>query len=148
MKIWFFVLSFMFFMQLARPALSYIEIGEKGDAEATSGEQTTNLYRLNLQGMSAVKKLNKVDDIIARDEALGKKVTVYDVNDLLENDAIQQEKEEQKALLKVVDQILAAPKKLKVVVNNETYMQMKNLKPDVRDRAVAQQLMGNLRGRY
>ncbi len=148
MNKWLSFFPFLILVLVIEPAFAYIEIGEKGDAEATSGEQTTNLYRLNLQGMSAIKKLKKVDSIIARDEALGKKVMVYDVNELLENDVVQQEKEELKLVLKEVNQIVALPKKLKITPDTEIYMQLKNLHRDARDRTVAQQLMNSLRGRY
>lgn len=142
------VFSFLILVLVIEPAFAYIEIGEKGDAEATSGEQTTNLYRLNLQGMSAIKKLKKVDNIIARNEALGKKVMVYDVNDLLEKDVVQREKEELKIVLKEVNQIVATPKKLKITPDTETYIQLKNLHRNARDRTIAQQLMNSLKGRY
>lgn len=145
-------LSFIFMilasMLVIRPAFSYIEIADKDDAVATAGEQNTNLYQLNLQGTAAVKKLKKVDDIITRDEAAGKNLTFYDVNELLESDAVKQEKEDQKFLLKEVAKMISEPKKLNNVIDVSIYTQLKNLPADKRDSQIARQLMNSLKGRY
>ncbi|MBP5352411.1 MAG: hypothetical protein J6Y91_01425 [Alphaproteobacteria bacterium] len=137
------VLFIMFFgtvLTFSAPAFSYLEVGEKGDAEASAGEQTSNLYRLNANGMLAIKKLKKVDDIIRREQSAGRSMAVSDVNDLLASDAEQQKKKELEQLENDTKKVLSNPKLLKEKDNSAVYAQIKELKSDVRDQEIVKTL--------
>ena len=136
------ILFIMFFGTVlisSAPAFSYLEVGEKGDAEATAGEQTSNLYRLNSNGMLAIKKLKKVDDIVRREQRAGRSMAVSDVNDLLASDAEQQKKKEMEELTASINKTLGNSKLLKEN-NSSVYAQIKELKKDVRDQEIAETL--------
>lgn len=142
------VILLLLFTMPAKPAFAYMEVAEKGDAEATAGEQNSNLYRLNAQGMLAVKKLKKVDDIVAKRQAAGQAVILSDVNDLLASDEEQKEKQDLLRITKELSQALTNPKRLKVTDVVSVYKQIGRLPNDVRDEAIAEKLRTDLRGKF
>ena len=60
-----FVAIFSFFWMLSS-ANAYIDTTVEGEAEATAGEQNTNLYRLNAANFSKLKKMRQIDNVLAR----------------------------------------------------------------------------------
>ena len=60
-----FVAIFSFFW-LSSSANAYIDTTVEGEAEATAGEQNTNLYRLNAANFSKLKKMRQIDNVLAR----------------------------------------------------------------------------------
>lgn len=60
-----FVAIFSFFW-LSSSANAYIDTTVDGEAEATAGEQNTNLYRLNAANFSKLKKMRQIDNVLAR----------------------------------------------------------------------------------
>lgn len=49
---------------------AYIEESAPNDAVATAGEQNTNLYRLNATSALRIKKLQKIDETLAKNPKL------------------------------------------------------------------------------
>lgn len=60
-----FVAIFSFFW-MSSSANAYIDTTVEGEAEATAGEQNTNLYRLNAANFSKLKKMRQIDNVLAR----------------------------------------------------------------------------------
>lgn len=60
-----FAVIFSFFW-LSSSANAYIDTTVEGEAEATAGEQNTNLYRLNAANFSKLKKMRQIDNVLAR----------------------------------------------------------------------------------
>ena len=60
-----FVAIFSFFW-MSSSANAYIDTTVDGEAEATAGEQNTNLYRLNAANFSKLKKMRQIDNVLAR----------------------------------------------------------------------------------
>lgn len=54
------------FFWLSSSANAYIDTTVEGEAEATAGEQNTNLYRLNVANFSKLKKMRQIDNVLAR----------------------------------------------------------------------------------
>lgn len=54
------------FFWLSSSANAYIDTTVEGEAEATAGEQNTNLYRLNAANFSKLKKMRQIDNVLAR----------------------------------------------------------------------------------
>ena len=54
------------FFWLSSLANAYIDTTVDGEAEATAGEQNTNLYRLNAANFSKLKKMRQIDNVLAR----------------------------------------------------------------------------------
>ena len=54
------------FFWLSSSANAYIDTTVDGEAEATAGEQNTNLYRLNAANFSKLKKMRQIDNVLAR----------------------------------------------------------------------------------
>lgn len=59
-----FVAIFSFFW-MSSSANAYIDTTVDGEAEATAGEQNTNLYRLNAANFSKLKKMRQIDNVLA-----------------------------------------------------------------------------------
>ncbi len=60
-----FAVIFSFFL-LPFSVYAYIDTTVDGEAEATAGEQNTNLYRLNADNLSRLKKMRQIDNVLAR----------------------------------------------------------------------------------
>ncbi|MCI5635230.1 MAG: hypothetical protein MR350_07275 [Alphaproteobacteria bacterium] len=60
-----FAVIFSFFL-LPFSANAYIDTTVDGEAEATAGEQNTNLYRLNADNLSRLKRMRQIDNVLAR----------------------------------------------------------------------------------
>lgn len=60
-----FAVIFSFFLLLFS-ANAYIDTTVDGEAETTAGEQNTNLYRLNADNLSRLKKMRQIDNVLAR----------------------------------------------------------------------------------
>lgn len=136
------IVMFLAVFCMVHPAYSYIDVNEIGDAEATAGEQNSNLYRLNAQGILAIKRLKKVDDAVAR----GFKGS--DIDDLLASDAEQQEKQELVRLTKELEQKIANPKSLKVGDVSTVYAQIREFPSDARDMEVVKNLRNTFGRRF
>lgn len=122
-------------------AQAYIDDTELGDAEATAGEQHSNLYKLNVRGDLVIKRLKKLDDYVARSEASGKGVSASDFEDLLISEKEDRVKQDVKKVLADVTKKTADPKKLKVVTDSNLYLNIHQLRDNtIKDRSVAQSL--------
>ncbi len=60
-----FAVIFSFFL-LPFSVNAYIDTTVDGEAEATAGEQNTNLYRLNADNLSRLKRMRQIDNVLAR----------------------------------------------------------------------------------
>lgn len=115
------LLSIFSFMLLSHTALAYINIE---DAEATPGEQTSNLYKLNAATTMKIKKLREIDKILAKnpDAVVNNE---NDIADLL-NDKAQIALDEQNQLAQQYQDTLkrTAQKRNLVVANSKSYQQI------------------------
>ena len=115
------LLSIFSFMLLSHTALAYINIE---DAEATPGEQTSNLYKLNAATTMKIKKLREIDKVLAKnpDAVVNNE---NDIADLL-NDKAQIALDEQNQLTQQYQDTLkrTAQKRNLVVANSKSYQQI------------------------
>ena len=115
------LLSIFSFMLLSHTALAYMNVEE---AQATPGEQTSNLYKLNAATAIEIKKLREIDKVLAKnpDAVINSE---NDIADLLEDKA-QMALDEQNQLTRQYQDTVkrTAQKKNLVVVNSKSYQQI------------------------
>ncbi len=115
------LLSIFSFMLLSHTALAYMNVEE---AQATPGEQTSNLYKLNAATAIKIKKLREIDKVLAKnpDAVINSE---NDIADLLEDKA-QMALDEQNQLTRQYQDTVkrTAQKKNLVVVNSKSYQQI------------------------
>lgn len=115
------LLSIFSFMLLSHTALAYMNVEE---AQATPGEQTSNLYKLNAATAIKIKKLREIDKVLARnpDAVINSE---NDIADLLEDKAQMALDEQNQLTLQYQDTVKrTAQKKNLVVVNSKSYQQI------------------------
>jgi hypothetical protein len=128
-------------------AFSYIEDKVEGEAEFTAGEQNTNLYRLNATGSLSIKKLKKIDELVARNPKVGANPDMSEIEKMVDSEAgrTQQLMED---ILKDTKKRVAVPTKLKKLPDSGIYALFRELKPqNVRDRAIVLALREKLQRR-
>ncbi len=115
------LLSIFSFMLLSHTALAYMNVEE---AQATPGEQTSNLYKLNAATAIKIKKLREIDKVLAKnpDAVINSE---NDIADLIEDKA-QMALDEQNQLTRQYQDTVkrTAQKKNLVVVNSKSYQQI------------------------
>lgn len=115
------LLSIFSFMLLSHTALAYMNVEE---AQATPGEQTSNLYKLNAATAIKIKKLREIDKVLAKnpDAVINSE---NDIADLLEDKA-QMALDEQNQLTRQYQDTVkrTAQKKNLVVANSKSYQQI------------------------
>ena len=115
------LLSIFSFMLLSHTALAYMNVEE---AQATPGEQTSNLYKLNAATAIKIKKLREIDKVLAKnpDAVINSE---NDIADLLEDKA-QMALDEQNQLTRQYQDTVKRTEKKKnlVVVNSKSYQQI------------------------
>lgn len=115
------LLSIFSFMLLSHTALAYMNVEE---AQATPGEQTSNLYKLNAATAIKIKKLREIDKVLAKnpDAVINSE---NDIADLLEDKA-QMALDEQNQLTRQYQDTVkrTAHKKNLVVANSKSYQQI------------------------
>lgn len=115
------LLSIFSFMLLSHAALAYINVE---DAQATPGEQTSNLYKLNAATTMKIKKLREIDKALAKnpDAVVNNE---NDIADLL-NDKAQIALDEQNQLVQQYQDTLkrTAQKRNLIVANSKSYQQI------------------------
>ncbi len=127
-------------------SFAYIDDAEVGEAETIAGDQNTNLYRLQSNGMIKIKKFKEIDKLVEQRKASGKNVDVADIETLIRADKQDKEEEAFKAQIADVEKLVASPKQLKVTVSTETYEKLVQLhRQNVRDKDVAAALVPELR---
>ena len=115
------LLSIFSFMLLRHTALAYMNVEE---AQATPGEQTSNLYKLNAATAIKIKKLREIDKVLARnpDAVINSE---NDIADLLEDKAQMALDEQNQLTLQYQDTVKrTAQKKNLVVSNSKSYQQI------------------------
>lgn len=111
-----------------------LQAAEVGDAQATPGEQTTNLYRLNAGSAVQLKKLRQLDKILSKNPNLVI-TNNEDISDLLSNKK-QVNIDEQKQLAQLQQETVkrTAQKRNLIVSNSKSYQQINSiLASSVRD---------------
>lgn len=115
------LLSILSFMLLSHMALAYMNVE---DAQATPGEQTSNLYKLNAATTMKIKKLREIDKVLAKnpDAIINSE---NDISDLLEDKA-QIALDEQNQLVQQYQDAVkrTEQKKNLVVANSKSYQQI------------------------
>lgn len=139
------LLSIFSFMLLSHTALAYINVE---DAEATPGEQTSNLYKLNAATTMKIKKLREIDKVLAKnpDAVVNNE---NDIADLL-NDKAQIALDEQNQLTQQYQDTLkrTAQKRNLVVANSKSYQQINQVAfSAVKDTKVVFELKQKMRRR-
>lgn len=139
------LLSIFSFMLLSHTALAYINVE---DAEATPGEQTSNLYKLNAATTMKIKKLREIDKVLAKnpDAVVNNE---NDIADLL-NDKTQIALDEQNQLTQQYQDTMkrTAQKRNLVVANSKSYQQINQVAfSAVKDTKVVFELKQKMRRR-
>lgn len=140
-----FLLIINVFFLTAGSALAYLDDAQIGDAEATAGDQNTNLYRLKSQGGVVLKQLKKVDEFVARNRAAGREVDYMQIDELLLTEQQEAEKQQLQQVTAEVKQAAQDYKKLKKRDLQENYQQIIAAQSvGVRDAEVAAELRKKL----
>lgn len=129
------------------PAYAYKEDNRAGEAQATAGEQNSNLYRLNSKGKIALKKLKQASEYVERSKAAGKTVRASAIEDLLLSGKAEEEKMELNRLTESAAKKVEKPRQLKVIDNHavyETIAQMQSTQ--VKDKEIVKTLAKQLKG--
>ena len=115
------LLSIFSFMLLSHTALAYMNVEE---AQATPGEQTSNLYKLNAATAIKIKKLREIDKVLAKnpDAVINSE---NDIADLLEDKAKMALDEQNQLTRQYQDTVKrTAQKKNLVADNSKSYQQI------------------------
>ena len=127
---------------LTSPALAYIEEDTAGMAEATAGEQNTNMYRLNARGEYCVKRLKKIDEYAPKG---GRTPDITSIEDISNYEQKNKEEEQNKRILADISKLAANPRQLKENVKPELYTSLA-LVNGVRDTEIVAYLSRQLKG--
>lgn len=111
-------------------------------AEATAGEQNTNMYRLNARGEYFVKRLKKIDEYAAKG---GRTPDITSIEDISNYEQKNKEEEQNKRILADISKLAANPRQLKENVKPELYTSLA-LVNGVRDTEIVAYLSRQLKG--
>lgn len=129
-------------------ALAYIEDKDIDEADIAAGDQNTNLYRLQNDGMYKIKKLKEIDELVARKKAAGLYVDVSDMETLLTTSQQDKDNDILKNLEEDVDKQVVNPKKLKVEYTPDIYKNIIEIqRTGIKDKDVAATIMSELKQR-
>lgn len=111
-------------------------------AEATAGEQNTNMYRLNARGEYFVKRLKKIDEYAAKG---AKTSDITSIEDISSYEQKNKEEQQNKRILADISKIAANPRQLKENIKPELYTSLAQVN-GVRDTEVVTFLNRQLKG--
>lgn len=133
------------FLSFISPAQAYIEEDNTGRAEASAGDQNTNMHRLNARGDYYIKKLKKIDEFVSKGNDISS-LDISNVDDL--NNFEQKDREEQynKKLLAEVVKTTSNPATLKENTKPDLYASLAAIN-ETRDTEIAAALQRQFRGR-
>ncbi len=135
------IISTFFYCSTAN---AYIDDRQTGEAEATAGEQNSNLYRLNASSTMSIKKLKKLDELYAKEQISGKRLTETDIEKLLDLDDNKTQKELDLALKDAIKKTKNT-RDLVISIDIGVYNQFKNFHQiSIKDREIAKNLTNNL----
>ena len=146
MKLLVLILTVLFLKVSA--AVAYLEENTAGMAEATAGDQHTNLYRINSQTAVQVKKLKQIDEVVRKRTAAGEYVDAEDIEELVSFEQKDKAKEQIAAIMDEVKKSVAQPKLLRETRPAEFYVQLTEFsKAKVLDAQTAADLQNSLKTR-
>jgi len=138
------VLTYIFLL-FSSPAWAYIEEDTTGMAEATAGDQNTNMYKLNSRTDYLVKKLRKIDEFATKNSDDISPLNVSSLEDISNLEQKDREKQQTKRILEEVVKATANPQTLKVAVKPDVYVSLLSFN-EVKDTQIATSLQKQLRG--
>ena len=139
------VLLLVFFLGAASNAYAYLETYTEGETQVTAGDQNTNMYRLNAVGSIAMKKLKKIDEVLARNP--NENVNAMDISQIeqLIDSNENEQKQQLEQMIKKVSKTLSSPENLRVLPDKRLYKELNTLSiRETRDTAVAVELLKQL----
>lgn len=139
------VLLLVFFLGAASNAYAYLETYTEGETQVTAGDQNTNMYRLNAVGSIAMKKLKKIDEVLARNP--NENVNAMDISQIeqLIDSNENEQKQQLEQMKKKVSKTLSSPENLRVLPDKRLYKELSTLSiRETRDTAVAVELLKQL----
>ena len=139
------VLLLVFFLGAASNAYAYLETYTEGETQVTAGDQNTNMYRLNAVGSIAMKKLKKIDEVLARNP--NENVNAMDISQIeqLIDSNENEQKQQTEQMMKKVSKTLSSPENLRVLPDKRLYKELSTLSiRETRDTAVAVELLKQL----
>ena len=129
-------------------ASAYIEDKDVDEAEIAAGDQNTNLYRLQNDGMYKIKKLKEIDELVTKKKAAGFYVDVSDMETLLTTSQQDKDNDILKSLEEDVDKQVSSPKKLKVEYTPDIYKNIIEIqRTGIKDKDVAATIISELKQR-
>jgi hypothetical protein len=135
----------VFFLGAASNAYAYLETYTEGETQVTAGDQNTNMYRLNAVGSIAMKKLKKIDEVLARNP--NENVNAMDISQIeqLIDSNENEQKQQLEQMMKKVSKTLSSPENLRVMPDKRLYKELSTLSiRETRDTAVAVELLKQL----
>lgn len=136
---------FVFLLPISS-AFAYIEEDTAGMAEATAGEQNTNMYKLNARGDFFVKKLKKIDEYAEKNKG-AVSVDLSDISEIKDFEKKNNEEMQNKKIAEEVAKTVANTQQLKIAVKPDVYTSLHAIN-EVRDTQVILMLQKQLnRGR-
>lgn len=139
------VLLLVFFLGAASNAYAYLDTYTEGETQVTAGDQNTNMYRLNAVGSIAMKKLKKIDEVLARNP--NENVNAMDISQIeqLIDSNENEQKQQLEQMMKKVSKTLSSPENLRVLPDKRLYKELSTLSiRETRDTAVAVELLKQL----
>lgn len=114
-------------------------------AEASAGDQNTNMYKLNTRTDYLVKKLKKIDEYVSKNKNDISALGISSLDDVTMLEQKNKEQLQNKRLLENVTKAASAPATLKIVVKPDVYSSLLAVN-DMRDAEIAASLQRQFRG--
>lgn len=137
------LLTLALFLAAVNPVGAYLEERSSGDAEATAGEQNTNLRRLQAVQKISVKRLKKIDDALAKEKL--KNISNVDMTVIEEMLNGNEDKKFMTQALKNIQKAQAKTAELVVAVDFDLYKNFTSIRAQsIYDAEAAKQLRQTL----
>lgn len=138
------ILTFVILLSCS-PAFAYIEEDTVGMAEATAGEQNTNMHKLNARGDYFVKNLKKIDEYAQKNKG-AVLVDLSNIGDINDFEKKNSEELQNKKMAEEVARAVVNTQQLRVVVKPDVYSSLHAIN-EVRDTQIVSVLQKQLRGK-
>ena len=118
MRLLFWILT-LCFLQIPQ-AFAYVDETNADEAEMSAGDQNTNLFKMQAEGETYIKKFKEINQLIERQGGNSYAGTT-DVDQLIRNSQLSEQEKELDSLLVMVEKNTENVKELRVIPSHEVY---------------------------
>ena len=118
MRLLFWILT-LCFLQAAQ-AFAYVDETNADEAEMSAGDQNTNLFKMQAEGETYIKKFKEINQLLER-QGGNSYVGTTDVDQLIRNSQLSEQEKELNALLTMVEKNTENAKALRVIPSHDVY---------------------------